>query len=222
MMQNKSSTSSTNCKVIGAGKVLAYLRGDLQQAKQKVFIIGPWLDGFFVREIISCLRKNIVVQCLVRVENHTEEMSSNVTYQALQELKGSFADFKVKSLAALHAKVIIIDDSIVYLGSSNWYRYSLEQAKEITLRTSLAELKDLSKIIDEYWQSAKVVDVTDGQVYDDREDVDFNSEKAKKNSSRKDSTTRQKKAPEINYEILDPMALKILQDNPKAFVKHRK
>lgn len=220
MMQSKSSISLGNCKAIGAGKVLAYLRGDLQQAKENVLVVGPWLDGFFVREIASYLKKSVAVRCLVRIEAQ-EELISEVTYQALQELKIQFPGMEARSLSVLHAKVILIDDRVAYLGSTNWYKYSLEQAQEVTIRAALSDIKDLSNIVDEYWGSAKVIDLSaDGKK---REVQSGGTEcQGRLHMTKSLSQTAKNRTPEINYDVLDPLARKVLQANPKAFVKRRK
>ena len=220
MTQSKSSISLGNCKAIGAGKVLAYLRGDLQQAKENVLVVGPWLDGFFVREIASYLKKSVAVRCLVRIEAQ-EELISEVTYQALQELKIQFPGMEARSLSVLHAKVILIDDCVAYLGSTNWYKYSLEQAQEVTIRAALSDIKDLSKIVDEYWGSAEVIDLS--VVGKEREaPVCVTGRQSEASVGKPAAPISKNRVPEINHDVLDPLALKVLQTNPKTFVKRRK
>jgi phosphatidylserine/phosphatidylglycerophosphate/cardiolipin synthase-like enzyme len=40
----------------------------------------------------------------------------------------------VRLLEDLHAKLIVIDDNVVYCGSANWYQYSLQESRELVLR----------------------------------------------------------------------------------------
>ncbi|MBP2641120.1 MAG: hypothetical protein H6Q66_2071 [Firmicutes bacterium] len=223
MMQEKLSKSSISCRAIGTGKLLAYLRGDLQKTVKSIDIIGPWLDGFVARELTACLRKSVRLRCLVRVVEQNE-LASDVTYQALQELVLVFPDMEARSLEGLHAKVIVVDEEIVYLGSTNWYRYSLEQAKEITVRMAVAEVMGLPKLIEDYWQKGQVIDVT---VVPEEKNPDANAgsafasgaDKIKRPASKQKSEMH---AAEINHEVLDPIALKVLQANPKAYVKMKK
>lgn len=198
MKQVKLSTSLRNFKAIGAGKVLAYLRGDIQKAHKSLFVVGPWIDGYFIKEIISVLRKDISVRFLIRPEGSDDETTRIATLVSLKALKTHVDIFESRSLPNLHAKVIIIDNAIVYIGSTNWYRYSIEQALEITLRGLLSSITNIQDILDEYWEEAEPIYL---------EEV---------------GTVPQGKLPEINYEILDPLARKVLEENPKAFVKRIK
>ncbi len=49
----------------------------------------------------------------------------------------------MKLLSNLHAKVVMIDDKIVYCGSANWYRYSLQESREIVFRGPVAQVSGL-------------------------------------------------------------------------------
>lgn len=197
MKQVKLSTSLKNFKAIGAGKVLAYLRGDIQKARKSLFVVGPWIDGYFVKEIISVMRKDISVRFLIRLEYSNDE-TRFATLASLKALQEHVNIFESRSSPTLHAKVIIIDNDIVYIGSTNWYRYSIEQALEITLRGLLSSIMNLQDILDEYWEEAEPIHL---------EEVE---------------TIPQDELPEINHEILDPLAQKVLEDNPKAWVQRIK
>ena len=199
MKQARLATSLRNFKAIGAGKVLAYLRGDIQKAHKSLFVIGPWIDGYFVKEIISVMRKDISTRFLIRPEDSNDEITRIATLASLKALQTHVDIFESRSLPTLHAKVIIIDNDIVYLGSTNWYRYSIEQALEITLRGLLSSITNLQDILEQYWEEAELIHL---------EDVG--------------TTIRQDELPEINHEILDPLARKVLEENPKAFIKRIK
>ncbi len=194
MKQVKLSTSLKNFKAIGAGKVLAYLRGDLQKPRKSLFIEGPWIDGYFVKEIISVLRKDISTRFLIRPEDSHDETTRIATLASLKAVQTHVDIFESRSPPTLHAKVIIIDNDIVYIGSTNWYRYSIEKALEITLRGILSTITNLQDILDEYWEEAEPIHLEEVR------------------------TIPQGELPEINHEILDPLARKVLEENPKAFV----
>ncbi|VVB91543.1 Cardiolipin synthase A [uncultured archaeon] len=198
MMQGKLSTSSGNFKAIGAGKVLAYLRGDIQKARKSLFVIGPWIDGYFVKEIIALLRKDISIRFLIRFGDTEDEKARIATLASLNAVRSHVASFEIRSLPTLHAKVIIVDNDIAYVGSTNWYRYSLEQSLEVTLRGSVSSMADLQDILDRYWEEAEQINLNEVEIIS------------------------QDKLPEINHEILDPLARKVLEENPKAFVKRIK
>ena len=57
MSRNKSSLLSKELKIFGQGKILPYLRGDLSQAKKQRDNIGPWIDIFFVKEVLNSIKR---------------------------------------------------------------------------------------------------------------------------------------------------------------------
>jgi hypothetical protein len=60
----------------------------------------------------------------------------------------------VRILANLHAKVVLVDDQIAYCGSANWYRYSLEESREIVLRGPVAGASGFLDEIQVIWDQA--------------------------------------------------------------------
>jgi phosphatidylserine/phosphatidylglycerophosphate/cardiolipin synthase-like enzyme len=50
--------------------------------------------------------------------------------------------------------VIVIDDEIGYCGSANWYRYSLEESREIVLRGPVASAQGLLDEVQLIWDQA--------------------------------------------------------------------
>lgn len=192
MTQVKSLRSSEKFKVIGPGKVLPYLRGDLQKAHESLFVIGPWIDGYFIKEVNGAIKEDIVVRFLVRLANSESRLTN---LNDLEYLSNQMMNFEARSLQTLHAKVIIIDDNVVYVGSTNWYKYSLEHTPEVTLRGHVSDISNFQRIIEGYWNKAEPVNL---------EQV-------------KDGTNNN--LSEIDYEILDPLARKALEANPKAFIK---
>ncbi|MFA0847817.1 MAG: phospholipase D-like domain-containing protein, partial [Methanobacterium formicicum] len=132
MNQRNSIPSSNNFKVIGKGKVLRYLRGHISNAKKSILIVGPWIDGYFVQEIIDSLpNKKIEVKFIVRIDG-LEEIDDK-TLSALNLAKKNIEKYEAKTLPMLHSKVILIDNETFYLGSTNWYWYSLNESLELTI-----------------------------------------------------------------------------------------
>ncbi len=197
MTQEKSLELSENFKVLGAGKVLPYLRGDISQAQKSLFVIGPWIDGFFTQELVSVFKKSLIVRFLVRLENVEKDVRLT-TLQSLRLAASSVSSFEARSLRTLHAKSIIIDSKIAYIGSTNWYKYSLEQSHEVTLRCTSDTALELERVLKEYWEKASPIN-SDSVI-----------------STFKDIPK------ELSDEVLDPLARKVLDANPKAFIKRIK
>jgi len=191
MTQVKSLKSSNKFKVIGPGKVLSYLRGDLQKAHESLFVIGPWIDGYFIKEVKAAIKGDISTRFLVRLANSESRLTN---LNDLEYLRTHLINFEARSLQTLHAKVIIVDNDVVYVGSTNWYKYSIEQALEVTLRGHVSDISNFQGIIEGYWNKAEPVNMEQVQI-------------GINNLSK------------IDYEIIDPLARKALEDNPKAFVK---
>ncbi|NJO00156.1 MAG: DEAD/DEAH box helicase, partial [Anaerolineales bacterium] len=140
--------SSNTFKVIGVGKVLDNLLQDIKAARESLFVVGPWIDGYFIRSLVGELDENVSVKFLIRPTERDAIVLAKSRFRGLLE---------ARSLPTLHAKVIIIDNDIVYLGSTNWFKISLQQSREVTLRGHLSNLFDLSGILAEYWNEAKPI-----------------------------------------------------------------
>ena len=194
MRSNKSSVLSNKLKIFGQGKVLPYLRGDLAQAKESVAIIGPWIDIFFVKEVINSVKNDINLKFIVRL---WEMDVDKKTLYALKYAKENISDFEARSLPKLHTKAIVIDNRIIYMGSTNWYEYSLKKAVEMTIRGNMNELEGFDNLINDYWSNSKPIKLDDEKF---------------------DKVHRKP----ITHEIIDPIARKILEEDPKVFVISKK
>jgi len=205
--------SSISSKCIGSGRVLAYLRNDLAKATRSILIIGPWLDDYFAQEIIRVAPENIEARVLVRGEKNVEPRAWIGTQQAIFTFRNHWKAFQARQLGLVHAKVICIDGQIAYLGSANWYRFSLEKAKEIVLRLPVNEMENLEGELENLWECGTNLNI---------------SIKTSQTSAQRAGLTGTETAiigPEIRQEIHDPLdalALKTLKENPTAWVKGKK
>lgn len=204
--------SSINFKCIGSGRVLAYLRNDLAEANRSLLIIGPWLDDYFAQEITKVAHTNIDARVLVRGVENVEPAAWERTQQAVFTFRNHWKVFQARHLNLLHAKVICIDGKIAYLGSANWYRFSLEKSKEIVLRLPVSEMENLEEELETLWEY--------GTDLDAMIKIPPSSIQLGENAP-----TEQTSKPEKNQEIRDPLdalALKTLKENPTAWVKGKK
>jgi phosphatidylserine/phosphatidylglycerophosphate/cardiolipin synthase-like enzyme len=113
---------------------------------------------------------------------------------ALSILSDHWANFEVRTLPGLHAKCICIDNQIAFVGSANWYRYSLEESLEIVLRGPISSAQGLDREFEAFWEQGETVQVNN-----------------------KPSQTRVSTAIGITHEVIDPIAAQVLKENPKAF-----
>ena len=205
--------SSISSKCIGSGRVLAYLRTDLAKATRSLLIIGPWLDDYFAQEIIRVAPANIEARVLVRGEKNVEPRAWIGTQQAIFTFRNHWKAFQARQLDLIHAKVICIDGQITYLGSANWYRFSLEKAKEIVLRLPINEMENLEEELENLWECGT--------------DLNLSIKTSETNIPRAGLTSAKPAimGPEMSQEIHDPLdalALKTLRENPTAWVKGKK
>ena len=191
--------SSNGFMLIGPGKVLAYLREDLSRASKSLVIVGPWLDDYFAEQVVLVAPKGLDARAIVRVEQQMDSEAWQRTLAALSIFSNHWRKFNARAQERLHAKFICIDDKIAYIGSANWYRYSLEKSLEVVLRGPKNEILGFDEESDSLWRNS----------------MDLRSHL--KSNLPKKSIGRG-----IDHEILDPISLKILKENPKAFILRRK
>ena len=82
------------------------------------------------------------------------------TLSALNLARLNLRNFQARSLNKLHSKVIIIDDKIFYLGSANWYWYSLNKGVEVTIKGRAEVIPDLISLVNKYWNESSPVDLS--------------------------------------------------------------
>lgn len=193
--------SSGKFKCVGPGEVLAFLRADLRRATKSLLIIGPWLDDYFAEQVVTFASHDLVARVLVRPSVEVDALAWERTLAALSIFAGYWLQCEVRQLAHLHAKCLCIDNRIVYVGSANWYRYSMESAIEIVLRGSVERLEEGTAQLESLWDQAELLEVPAGQ-----------------NKGAEAATP----AGGIAHEMLDPLAARALQENPKAFVIGKK
>jgi len=191
--------SSVNFTCVGPTKTLAYLRGDLRAASKSFFLIGPWLDAYVAQQIILLAPRHLHARVLIRAEQQVEAAVWLEILSALSMFAGHWRKFEARTLERLHAKCLLIDEQLAYLGSANWYRYSLETSIELVLRGPLESVAGLLQEAEQLWEQASSL-----QIPAER------------------GTARPSAADGITHEVLDPLAAKVLKDNPKAFIFGKK
>jgi hypothetical protein len=177
---------------------LAYLRGDLRKAASSAFLIGPWLDTYVAEQIVLHSSCQLQGRVLVRAEHQVESEVWQEIVSALGKFAGHWTNFEVRTLERLHAKCLLIDDRLAYVGSANWYRYSVETSLEIVLRGPIDAVPGLQNECEALWEQG-----TPYQIPLHRPPT---------------ATT----ATGITHEVLDPLAAKVLRENPKAFILGKK
>jgi hypothetical protein len=190
--------------VLGGDLLLARLRADLQRAKSSLVIVGPWLDSFF-----ADLAAQAAARTEVRVVTRPRDTAGDDGWEAnracLDRLAERFPKLETRLLPKLHAKSILIDGALAYLGSANWYRHSLEQARELVVRAEVDALPGCVDEIESIWNSGSPVGVS-----------------AAGDRTKPDAAPRPHVDVTVDREALDPLAKHVLSTVSKSFVVGRK
>jgi len=200
-------TLPSSFAIVGQSSFLPNLRADLRYARRLIFVIGPWMDGYFCREVFSYGKKSTPVQVLTRPLDESDPEKSMSKLNGLRLLKESFGEFSLKFLDTLHAKLILVD-GVCYFGSMNWYEYSMKNVYEFLVRGTIDEIPELKKEVQTYWENA-----TEGDLERIGRVIESKIREEGKRPSSFDA---------IHEEILDPLAQSVMKENPKAFVLRRK
>ena len=192
--------ASGNFTCVGPGKALAYLRGDVRAATRSFFLIGPWLDSYVAEQIVLLAPRNLHARVLVRAKEQVEVEVWQEIVKAITKFAAHWSQFEVRTLERLHAKCALLDDRLCYVGSANWYRYSLETSLEIVLRGPLDSASGVQQECEALWEQASPFS-TPGHA---------------------PAVAPPTESTGITHEVLDPLAAKVLRENPKAFVLGKK
>lgn len=185
---------------VGPGKALAYLRGDVRAASKSFFLIGPWLDTYVAEQIVLLAPRKLRARILLRAEHQVDTYVWKEIVKALSCFAAHWNKLEVRTLERLHAKCVLIDDRLCYVGSANWYRYSVETSLEIVLRGPLNSAPGLQEQCEALWEQATHFAIP-----------------AQPRKALPASETSG-----FTQEILDPLAAQVLRENPRAFVLGKK
>lgn len=145
--------SSNAWQMLGKGSVLGHLRADLKRATVEVWVVGPWIDAFFAQILAGSLPAAPELRVITRPLHGASDSFRAHASAALLYFEER-PNTVVKLLDALHAKAIVIDETVVYCGSANWYRYSLEESCELVLRGPAIGVDGLLDALQSLWEQA--------------------------------------------------------------------
>jgi len=161
---------NSKLKLLGRGQILPHLQTSISQATDSILIVGPWLDAYFVGKIIDSMAdQNIGVSFIVRIED--DDVIDSKTLSALNLARKNIKKFQARTLKNLHSKIILLDKDIFYLGSTNWYWYSLHESLEVTVTGKTSIMPDIISEMDSYWEKATPLTMDDMKGYNDFEPI---------------------------------------------------
>lgn len=140
---------------IWAGSLLSSISEIINLARNELFIIAPYWSSAGVKSLVNNLdrssRKGLSVFIFTQPKN-------NLRVDEIEAIKGLFAfftsvDAKVAVFAPnfdedseplLHAKAVIADGTVAYLGSANYTASGMERSIEIGIRVEGCEVNSLN------------------------------------------------------------------------------
>jgi phosphatidylserine/phosphatidylglycerophosphate/cardiolipin synthase-like enzyme len=105
----------------------------IKKAEDRIYIASPWIYGVdqFFTDLSEAKEKRIIVKILVRPPEAGKESEHKVTVRRLNQL-----GFYVEPFEKLHAKMIVVDDKEVYIGSANIIPTSVHENPEAGICTT--------------------------------------------------------------------------------------
>lgn len=157
-------------KLLTKGQIIPHLEESISKAADSIFLVGPWLDAYFTRLMVNSLvNEDVEVKFVVRMD---EGVVDGKTLSALNLAHQKLGNFQARSLENLHSKVILIDREIFFLGSANWYWYSLNQGVEVVIKGYADQLTGLVLELDKYWSEGSPIPVEELKHYKDFTDIE--------------------------------------------------
>jgi phosphatidylserine/phosphatidylglycerophosphate/cardiolipin synthase-like enzyme len=157
------------------------------------------LDDYVAEQLLLVAPRNLSARVLVRSQRHVETEVWQRIVAALSAFAAHWSRFEARALDRLHAKCLLLDERVAYVGSANWYRYSVEESVEIVIRGPVAAIAGLQQDCEALWEQAQLLEIPTPA-----------------------AASPVVPARGITREVLDPLAAQVLKDNPKAFVLGKK
>lgn len=188
-------------ETLGKNEVLAHLRADLRGAESRVQVVGPYIDSYFVHELLLCIGPSIEVEVTTRPLNDMADYFQSAAAEARAYFAALGERLHFFEHPNVHAKVAVVDTRIAYVGSANFYRYSLHDAREVTVRGDLTSFSGLIEELGCIRRESRRLALT--ELGESRVAPDDEGKSG---------------GVDTEIDIIDPIARQVLSRDPKAFV----
>jgi hypothetical protein len=120
--------SSLEVKHLGVADHPKYLQEALDNCKDRLMIISPWVtrtvvNNRFQRQLEAALQRGVQVYIGFGINDDSDERNNNEAVSDLYRLARRFKNFKLVHLGDTHAKVLLCDSTFVITGSFNWLSF---------------------------------------------------------------------------------------------------
>ena len=169
-MKLENSSLNRDLKLLTTNQILPHIQMSIRKATSSICIVGPWLDAYFTRKVVDSLgNPEIAVSFIVRIDG--DDLIDAKTLSALNLAQKNIKNFQARTLLKLHSKVILIDREIFYIGSTNWYWYSLHESLELTVTGETSIIPEIITEIESYWEKGTILTTMDLEGYSDYEPI---------------------------------------------------
>ncbi len=127
---------------------LELIREEVAKAKKSLKIASPWIDQCMLEKILERLPKGVKLEVILRTEDLKDlNITSEGTFRILEKYG---AEIYINE--RLHAKLILIDDELAFVGSANLTRPGLgeEGNLEVMIPIKGAELQKALELFEDY------------------------------------------------------------------------
>ncbi len=127
---------------------LEFIGEEVSKAEKSLKIASPWIDQCILEKIFERLSNDVKLEVILRVGNLKDlNITGEGTFRVLERYG---ADIYINEL--LHAKIIIIDEKVAFIGSANLTRAGFEEEGNLEVMISLRgeEVKKTLELFEDY------------------------------------------------------------------------
>ena len=143
----------TTPKILGTPDYLEDLIYEISQAKEFVYASTYYLEDYPDNQLLDALENATKRGVDVRV---TFAEPTLILYPNIEEsLTARGIPYEI---VFNHAKVVVIDDKMVYVGSANWNKNGLERNWELSIKTNNPDtVKEAKAFVDTMWRTGEKI-----------------------------------------------------------------
>jgi len=125
----------------------------IKTSEDRIYIASPWIygvDQFFTVLSEEAKEKRLIVKILLRPPEAGKESEHKMTVRRLNQ-----SGFHVEAFEKLHAKMIVVDDKEVYIGSANMIHTSVRENPEVGICTiEKSTVNEAMLYFEDKWEEA--------------------------------------------------------------------
>ncbi len=124
------------------------IKEEIAKAEKSLKIASPWIDQCMVEKILEGLPKGVKLEVILRAGDLKDlSITGEGTFRVLEKYGA-----KIYINHRLHAKLILIDDKVAFVGSANLTRSGLEEEGNLEVMVSLRgeEVKKTLELFEDY------------------------------------------------------------------------